>query len=147
MNLKKWLKILFHLFCALTTFILLFVAFQGTFLNREISFSGIDLFKLVSISFVSVLPSFIYLGQENASHKKIIFLRSLHFILTAGAVFGCLILYGWIDSSTAIASILFFLITYITASVIIEIRDRKLANKLNEKINEFHNAENETHHD
>ena len=147
MKLKEGLKILFHLFCALTTFIVLFIAFQAVFLNREASFGGIDLFKLISISFVSVLPSLIFLGQESASRRKSILLRSLHFILTAGAVFGCLLLYGWIDTASAMWTVLFFLVVYISASVVIEVRDKKLADKLNEKINAFHNSENETHND
>jgi len=147
MKLKDALKTIFHLFCALTTFILLFIAIQGTFLNREASFDGVDLFKLISVSFVSVLPSLIFVGQETASRRKVIILRIIHFVLTAGAVFGCLIFYDWIDSASAVITVIFFLIVYITASVIIEIRDKKLADKLNERINAFHNTENETHRD
>jgi hypothetical protein len=147
MKIKDGLRMMFFLFCALTTAILLFVALQAVFIFCEVMYSGIDLLKIISISFVSVLPTFVFFGKETVSRIKSIILRFLHFILTAGAVFGCLVLFEWIEPANAIWTVLFFLLTYISASIALEIRDKRLADKLTEKINAFQNTENETHND
>jgi len=144
---KVELKILFFLFCSITTAIVLFVGVQATITDENITFTGIDLLKLVSVSFASTLPSLIFVGQRSTSRKKVIILSATHFILTAGAVFGLLILYEWIDAATAIYTVLCFLFVYVTAYTVIEIRGQRLAKRLNDKINAFHEAENETHDD
>lgn len=145
MSLKQWLKTLFLLFCCVTTFLLLLIALQGVFLYPDLALGGMDMLKLMSISFASVLPSLIFLGSEKASRLKVIFLRILHFILTAGTVFGLQIIYGFMDATNAVYVAIVFLVIYTTAYIIIEIREKRLADRLNEKINAFHNAENETH--
>ena len=144
---KGAFKILFHLFCAITTALVLFIGIQGIFFARHISFNGWDLIKLISISLASTLPSLLLAGQESISRCKGIFLQSLHFILTAGAVFGLLMLYDWINAATAFYTVLVFLIIYVVAYIVIEVRARRLAKRLNERINAFHEAENEAHDD
>ena len=147
MSLKNTLKTMFYLSCAVTTFLLLFIALQGVFLNSELAFSGMDMLKLMSIAFASSLPTLLFIGQEEASHRRIIIIRILHFVLTAGTVFGLQTIYGVMNAANAIFVAVVFLVIYITAYIIIEIRERKLADKLNERINAFHSAENETHDD
>jgi hypothetical protein len=145
MSLKNTLKTMFFLSCAVTTFLFLFIALQGVFFNLEISFSDMDMLKLISVSFASSLPTLIFAGQETAPHRRIIFLRILHFVLTAGAVFGLQIFYGFMDATNAAFVAVVFIVIYVTAYIIIEIREKRLADRLNEKINAFHNTENETH--
>ena len=144
---KVELKILFFLFCSITTAIVLFVGTQAVISADDITFTGFDLLKLVSVSFASTLPSLIFVCQQSASRKKVIILSATHFILTAGSVFGLLVLYEWINATTAIYTVLCFLIVYVTAYTVIEIRGQRLAKRLNDKINAFHEAENETHDD
>jgi len=146
MTLRNLLKVIFFLFCAITTFLFLLIALQGIFLVRDLSFSGLDMLKLMSVSFVSVLPTTVYLGQnDSAPRKKMVFLHSLHFILTAGTVLTLLLLYGWIDTTNAIYIVLSFMVIYVTAHILIELRTRKLASEINKQINAFHSGENETH--
>ncbi|MDR2545984.1 MAG: DUF3021 domain-containing protein [Lachnospiraceae bacterium] len=145
MSVKVTLKTVFFLFCGVNTALVFFVGLQGVLFVEELSFSGWDMLKLISVAFASSLPTLVFAGQEAASRRRVIFLRTTHFILTAGTVFALLILYGMIDTSNAIYVSLIFLVIYIVAYIVIELRAKKLADKLNERINAFHNSENETH--
>ena len=147
MKLKTKLRILFHLFCAITTAIVLFIAVENLISVTGFAIDGWYLLKLVSISFASTLPTLLLLGRDTESRWIRILLLASHFILTLGAVFGLLVLYAWIDAENAIYTVLLFLVIYVTAYVGLEMRSRRLAAKLNERINAFRNAENETHGD
>jgi len=147
MKLKTKLRILFHLFCAITTALVLFIAIEDLIHFHALALDGWFLLKLVSVSFASTLPTLFLLGQDNVTRWIRMLLLALHFILTSGAVFGLLILYEWIDAENALYTVLFFLVIYVTAYVGLEIRSRRLAAKLNERINAFRNADNETHDD
>jgi len=144
---KDVIKTLFHLFCGITTALVLFIGIQGALIASDFSFNGWDMLRLLSVSLSSSLPSLLVLGQESKTRGKGVLLITLHFILTAGAVFGLLILYEWIDASTAFFTVVFFLALYIAAYTILEIRAKRLARILNERINAFHETENETHND
>ena len=145
MKLKTKLRILFHLFCAITTAIVLYIAIESLILNPGFTIDGWFLLKMASVSFASTLPTLLLLGRDTESRWIRILLLALHFILTSGAVFGLLVLYEWIDAENAIYVVLLFLLIYVTAYVGLEIRSRRLAAKLNERINAFRKAENETH--
>jgi len=147
MTVKETFKVMFFLSCVVTTFLLLFIGLQGVVFSQEISFDGWDLLKLISIAFASALPTLIFVGQEDASRLKTIVISSLHFVLTAGAVFGLQALYGYLDATNAFSIAVVFLVIYATAYTAIEIRAKKLADRLNERINAFHGAQNETHKD
>ena len=142
---KESVKIILVLACCITTFLVIFIGIQGVLLTPGMSFDEWDLLKIVSISFSSTLPSLLILGRNKDSRLKLIFLYAIHFILTAGAVFGLLILYDWINATTALYTAAMFLGLYVAAHIIIEIRSRRLAKKINERINAIHEAENETH--
>jgi len=147
MKLKYALKFMFHLFCIITTFQLIFVATTWTIGGEEFSLVPLDLFKLPLIAFVSVLPSFLLVFKDTISHKALTIRMILHFVLTSGIVFGLLIYFGWLSTKNAVFIVPFFLAIYISAYITQEIRARKLAKQLNEKLNAFHNSENATHHD
>jgi len=136
---------MFHLYCIVTTFQLLFIIAVWTVLNDEHTFTSSDLFKVQLVALASVLPVLIHVRKKIVSRTQLIIRQVLHFILTAGVVFGLLIYFEWIDEKSAAATIVFFLAIYIPAYLIQEIRARKLAKQLNEKINAFHNSENATH--
>jgi len=142
---KESVKILLILACCITTFQVIFIGMLGVLITPDISFGGWDLLKIASISFTSTLPSLILIGRNKDSRLKKMLMFAVHFILTAGIVFGLLILYEWINAITALYTALMFLCLYVAAHVIIEIRSRRLAKKINERINAFHEAENETH--
>ena len=144
---KDVLKVLFNLFCGITTALILFLGIQGAFFVPDFSFNGWDLIRLLSISLASTLPTLLILGRESATRGKWVLLLVLHFVLTAGAVFGLLMIYQWINAATALYTILMFLGIYVVAYIALEIRARRLARMLNEKINAFHEAENEAHDD
>ena len=142
---KESVKTVLLLACCITTALVLFIGIQGVVSTSGITFGGWDLLKLVSVGFASTLPSLLLIGRKKDSRLIRILLLALHFILTAGAVFGLLILYEWIDAESALYTTLMFLIIYVAAYAGLELRSHRLAKKLNERINAFHNTENETH--
>jgi len=137
---------MFYLSCVVTTSILFFLGLRGMIIIQE-PFDGADMLKLISVAFAGSMPTLIFVGKETTSRWKTIIVTSLHFVLTAGTVFGLLIFYEFIDATNTIFVAVVFLVIYITAYAVIEIRQKRLADKLNEKINAFHNAKNETHHE
>jgi hypothetical protein len=145
MKLKDMLASMFHIFCVITTFMLLFIGLQTVFFNPETVLYGYDMLGLIFTAFVSVLPTLIFVGKDKTSYKGILFLRAVHFILTAGIVLGCVIYFEWVNTLNAVYYLIVFLVIYIIANIFSAIRNKKLADKLNERINAFHNAENETH--
>ena len=149
MKLAYALKFMFVLFCVITAFQVLFVGIVNIALNNDVMFSMRDLLKLPLISLAGVLPTLIFIRTKTKPPSKAesIIKSVLHFILTAGGIFGLLIYFKWLEPANAVFIVTFFLVIYIPAYIFQELRDRKLARQINERINAFHEAENATHRD
>jgi len=150
MRLKYALKYMFVLFCVITTFQVIFIWVLSLILGADFTMTMQDIMRFPVISLASVLPTLIFVqrkSKKTQARAEEIIRSALHLALTAGAVFGLLIYFNWLDATNAAYIISFFLVVYIAAYTFQELRDRKLAKQLNERINAFHNAENETHRD
>ena len=150
MKLKYALKFMFALFCVVTTFQVIFIGALNLVFGTDFTMTMQDIMRFPIISLASVLPTLIFVQGKpkiTPTRAESIIRSALHLALTAGAVFGLLIYFRWLDATNAAYIIAFFLVVYITAYTFQELRDRKLAKQLNERINAFHNAENETHRD
>ena len=150
MKLKNAIKFMALLFCILTTAQVLFVGAINMYMDNNMTMTMQDLLRFPLISFAAVLPTLIFVrnkAKNRSSRIETFLFPILHFTLTAGIVFGLLIYFGWMDASNAIIMVAFFLAIYVPAYAIQEIRDRKLAKRLNEKIDAFHNSENATRAD
>ena len=145
MKQKRTLRFMFHLFCTITTFETLFITMDGLIGSGEFLLSSRDLFRIPFVAFMSVLPVPILLHRKDAKRVERVIRNATHFILTAGIVFGLLIYFKWLDAGNAAAVAAFFLVIYGSATAIAEIRAKKLADKLNERLSAFHDAENATH--
>jgi len=145
MKLKDAVKHVFFYFCVVNTLLILFIAMQTAFIDPPVSFTGIDLLKIMSISFGSVLPVFIYVGSENVSRGKELLLAVLHFILTGGVVLTLHYIYDLLNRTNFLPVFAVFAVIYVICYIIFAIRDKIIANKINERINAFHGSENETH--
>ena len=150
MKLKYALKFMFFLFCVVTTFQVLLVGVVNIILENDNTMTFWDMLKLPLVSFASVIPTLIFVrGKTNKQQTRAeaVILPILHFALTAGLVFGLLIYFGFMDAANAAILVAFFLAIYIPAYIFQELRDRKLAKQLNERINAFHDTENAPPHD
>jgi hypothetical protein len=146
MSLKKELKLLFFLFCIITTCECLFVGIFSLITSRDALFDAWFLIELPFIAFLSVLPTLILWRSETVPRVELIIRRALHFVLTAGIVCGLTIYIGWMDAvSTVVITMAFFLAVYIPVFFIAERRARSLARKINEKIDALRNDENAQH--
>ncbi|MCL2702906.1 MAG: DUF3021 domain-containing protein [Defluviitaleaceae bacterium] len=141
MKLKDTIKKMMLLFCVINTALFTTTAVTGILMDIEIVMNTSAILHYILISLSSVLPMLIFLGQESASRGKEIVIRALHFILTAGAVFGLMVYYGIINAANALFVVLVFLVIYAAAYTVLAVRDRKLADKLNERISAFNSAE------
>jgi hypothetical protein len=70
MKLKYALKFMFHLFCIITTFQLIFVATTWTIGGDDFSLVPLDLFKIPFVSFMGVLPTLIHVHKEIISRAE-----------------------------------------------------------------------------
>ena len=147
MKLINMLKSMFLLFCAISTFMFFFIAVQAVCFDPGFSLDGRGMLKVLLIALASVLPVLIFYCKETISREELLLRRALHFFVTAGIVLGLQITIGWMDAANAVYVVIVFLLIYIAAYTVLEIRAKKLADKLNERINAFHGGENETHAD
>jgi hypothetical protein len=147
MKLTYAFKFMFFLFCVITTAVMIFVSVTGLIFDKDNIAVYVDMLKIPLVAFCSVLPVMIYIGSDKAGRTGMRIRNGLHFVLTAGIVAGLLIYFGWMETSNAIFIVILFLAIYISAHTFQEIQSKKLADKLNERINEFHTTENETHPD
>ena len=150
MKLKYALKFVFILFCVITTAQVLFISTVSIITGSETLMTSWDMLKLPLVAFASVLPTLMYVRRNTKKlpgRAEAIILQILHFTLTSGIVFGLLIYFGYMGAANAAFIIALFIVIYVPACVIQERRDRKLANKLNERINAIHNTDNATRRD
>jgi uncharacterized membrane protein len=94
---------------------------------------------------MSSLPVLIFVCKPTTSRVQALLRKIAHFVLTGGIVFSLLIYFGWMDTKNVVFIILSFLCVYIPLYIVQEIRDKKTAAQINERINATHNGENETH--
>ena len=144
MKLEKVLKLIPILFCIATTFFFFVLGIQSFFLFPETVFSGRDILSGILMTFTTTLPTFILVQKENSSALERIIRLTLHFIISGGIAFSFLIYLGYLVIETVLYAIAVFIFMYIVGYVIMEIRDRKLAAKLNERIQLLQNEELET---
>ena len=146
MRLKDALKLMIIIACVATVFQVIFISLFAWVSDYESTLYARELYRLPLTGILSTLPTLIFVGKENISARKLILIRSTHFILTMGIVFGALLYFGLIiDMSNILLVAVIFLITYIIATIIGERQARNLAQQLNERLDAFHNAENASH--
>ena len=143
MKLEKALKLFPVLFCIVTTFFFFVLGIQSIFFFPETTFSGRDILGGILMTFTTTLPTFILVQKENSSSLERVIRLTLHFIISGCIAFGFLIYLGYLIVETAVYAIVVFIAMYIIGYIIMEIRDRKLAAKLNERINMLQNEDKE----
>jgi hypothetical protein len=131
---KKKLKWYFLAFCVINTCITLFIAARFYFLSDADTITIDYLWKIPLLAFCSVIPAFVLFSKDNPSHREFIIRRILHFIFTAGIVVGLLLIYGWLETSYLMWFVLFFLAVFFTVTYVGFRDEKKLADKINEKI-------------
>ena len=140
MRLKEALRFMFFVFCLVTTLETLFIATLGL-LGTGFTFEASELFQIPLVAFLSALPVLILIRSETASRTEWIIRKAAHFALTAGAVFGMLIYFGWLDKQNALFVVLFFLIVYAAAYIIQELRAKQLADEINKRLSAYQQGE------
>ncbi len=145
MNLKELLKFMFVVFCAITTIVILYIAAEILITDSLWRLSAWDLLKIEFVAFAGTLPVLILLKRENAPRTELIIRQVLHFILTGGIIAGLLIGFGWLSAGNAAFIAALYICLYSGIYAAGELRARKLAKALNERISAFHNDQNETH--
>jgi hypothetical protein len=147
MKIKETLRKMAFLFVNLYTSVLMVLAAITVIIGGTLSFGAWDLLKMGCVTLAGVLPTFMFAFTEAATKTVYRLLTRLHFALTGGMVFGLLIFFGWINLQNAAVIAVVYIVVYIVNSVLVNIRDRHLADKLNERLNAFHNSQNATHGD
>jgi len=109
MDLKTALKLVFFLFCIISTFqvlsiVLIIGPFFYTHLDRHSVFdvgiySRLHLLELLSIALASSLPTLVLVQNKFLSRIPLLIRRAVHFFLTFGAVCGLPIYFSWYDAS------------------------------------------------
>jgi len=140
MKIYDVLKLMLIIACAVTVFQTVFISIFAWFLFSDSTIYARNLYQLPVIGALSTLPTLLYIKRSEPSQLEWIIRRILHFVLTAGVVFGALTHFGWVYAQTQNAIIAFavFLLVYIASTIVGSVRANRLANQLNERINASH---------
>jgi len=147
MKLKDALKRIIVLFFVITICITLFMSLLPVFTGSDFDIAARDLYRIPLVALLGAIPVFVLIRNEKASNLEIVLRKILHFVLTSALVLGSLMLFGWIDAASAAVIVVFFLVVYIVIWIVETVRGKKLAARLNERINAFQSDENATHSD
>ena len=147
MRLMDRAKAVFTQSCVIITLQIIFISLSAWISDSDRVIYARDMYQLVIVGFLAVLPTaflFVKTLDEfmSLSGIKAVIFRMLHLILTAAVVFGSLGFFGWMDAGNALRVFIIFLIIYGITTIISELRVRKLAKQLNERLDAFHKAEN-----
>jgi len=135
MTFQKVLRLIPIMFCTVTTIFFFILGIQSIIFFPDVTFKGPDILFFLFMTFLTTLPTFILVQKDTASRFERIIKQILHFLVSGCLVFGFLIYLEYLIMETAIYAITMFSLMYIVGYTIMEIRDRKLAAKLNERIN------------
>ena len=138
MRLKNTLKFMFHLFCGITTAQVIFISLLATVLERPAELDYQHFHSIIVTAFVGVLPTIIFAWLENVSRGVFFFSVGLHFVLTTSFVFISLNHFEQLEHNNIIFIIIFFLVLYIVAYISAELRNKKMIDELNKRINATH---------
>lgn len=150
MRLKEILKIMFVLFCAITTFQVIFISLLNILFDEQYTITMPEMLRIPFIALCGALPMLVFFRSEKKkppSRAYLIAIRTIHLVLTAGIVFGLLSYFEWIDAVNGVFVIAFFAIIYVCIYVVLELRANKLAREINKLLGEIHDSDIETHRD
>lgn len=144
MRLISTFKIMFVVFCAATTFQVLFISIFAWIGDNPYSYIySRNLYQHVALSALCTLPSLLFIGMDdNISRTKGFILRLAHFILTAGIIFLFVIHFNWLYTGNASVVAIIFIILYFSISAVLWMRAKKLEKQLNERLDAFHRGKN-----
>jgi len=139
MRVKRTLKYMIQLFCAITAAQVVFISGLLAALGANEAINYLTFHSTIATAFVGVLPTIIFvIGTENVSRRTYFLLVGIHFILTASFVLASLNYFGMLTQDSTIPVIIFFLVVYVTAHITSEIRTRKTIDELNKRISATH---------
>lgn len=139
MNAKVTLRFMAMLFLILVPSITLLMSGIGQALRMYYApyfyfyFVMHELYRIVLLAFLSVLPTVIYIWQAEKMPTWVL-QRLLHVLLTAGLVFGMLYYYGWIHPETWWMIFAFTITVTIVANFFFFVRTKRLAKQLTQHL-------------
>lgn len=136
MRLKRTLKFMIYLFCAITAIQALFLSILTPLFSNTCFEYDRPLYAILITSFSGTLPTIMFVWMEHVSKRVYYLLVGLHFVLTASLLSISLSRQGPIQPQYVTFIILLFLIIYVTAFVIFEWSHKKEIGVLNQKIRE-----------
>ena len=152
---KNSYDFLFKYFCVVVVVILTISFINAQFEGAEWTINGADLARIFLISFFGVAPSMIAtIFIETSSPKGVRIKNAIRFLATAFLVIGTYAVIGSSSGGVTFSTIATFLIAYAAVSIYsffnamtIEIKEKDIAEQINNRLNEIHNAKNESHID
>ena len=136
MKIQKLLLFMFHLFCALTTGLVMFIGIRQLPYDPQFLY-GIELLYLPATAFLCVLPTLIFAWGATESPAKAIVRKAIHFILTLATVLFSVRFFfdiHYLLTPFIVAVLLFFLAFYIAGHIALALKAKRIADELNKKL-------------
>ena len=149
---KALLDSLFKYFCIVATVLIVVSWGRAWFSGNDWALYSQDLVRILLIAFFGGFPALLTAVVETASAKGKLAEYIIRFFTTAVLVLGTHVVTEQTGSGITLDTIISFLLIY--AAIVgysymnatnIELEEKKLAEQINQQLNEFHKDENETH--
>lgn len=153
--LKNSYDFMFKYFCIVVVALLIASFANAWFAGNTWAIYEADLARILLISLFAILPSLACtIFIETISAKGVLVKNIIQFCLTALLTLSAYAIIEPSGSGLTFDTLITFLIVYAVIfiystlnAVTIEIKEKELADQINEKLNEIHNAQNESHID
>jgi len=150
---KELLDPMLKYFCVVTTALILVNWGCAWFSDNDWAFYSQDIVRVLLMAFFGVFThAMITVFVETNTTKGVLAANVLRFVIIGMLVFGTLVIALPTEGNITLGTVAIFILIYAVVSVystknaiILDLREKKLADDINQQLDEIHKAENETH--
>lgn len=139
MNIKDILKNMIHAFFIITTGVIISMYTFCSILIPDASYTLEDIRRILIMAFASDLPFLIFYSPKEYGKTQMQLRMILHFFIVLGILLFLSHRWDWVnvgDTKETLVFILLVLFVYLGVSAYTTYRDKKLAEKISEKLQE-----------
>jgi uncharacterized membrane protein len=136
-------KLFSHYFVNVTCIVIAVFSFCRIF-YPEAHLSTEDLSRILLMAAAGDLPLVIFYSRRELTRKELFIRKVIHFALVVGINLTLAYLWGWVNmakGAEVVGLLLWVTIIYVGITLITDYRDRKVTDKLNDKLRERYGPE------
>lgn len=143
MRIEELFKIMFRSFFVITTGITASMFVFCLIFYPDVKFTLDDIGRILLMALACDLPYFIYYSRRELKKKQMLVRTAIHLLLLIAVLLYLAHIWDWVSMSRPIEVTVFILLVmcvYIIVFVVTSYQDKKLANKLNDRLKERYHS-------